>query len=447
MTKGNVSAPAANSASGADSLDGSQPIFWLAVVGSGLLVGALSVAFHVGLNLALALRERFTAWARPMDLPGLLLLIAVCAAAVGLAVWLTARFAPMAAGSGIQHVEGVERGQVELWPFSVVWVKFVGGIVGIGGGLVLGREGPTVQMGASIAERLGMRLGLPAAARRALLVVGAGAGLSGAFNAPLAGTLLVMEELKCPMRPAFYLATLLASLITDLVCRVCLGQAAELALPPELPPPWLTVLPVLLVGLACGLVGAVFNAAVLRSLVAMDACKRHLPGWLLGAALGAVLGAVAWQLPALPGGGVNYAVRVLSGGVTLNQASVLLPLSFVLTTASYAAGAPGGIFAPLLVLGALLGPLFHGLWAALIPTAADATPVLAVAGMVALFAAIVRAPLTGTVLLIEMTGAYSVVLPLIIASLVAYWVAEALGSKPIYESLLEREIEKRHPAI
>jgi CIC family chloride channel protein len=416
---------------------------WLAILGSGLLVGGLSVAFHAGLNAALELRERLTAWARPLGPAGASPLVVVCAAAVGLAVWMTGRFAPQAAGSGIQHVEGVERGLFRIWPLSVLWVKFAGGILGIGGGLVLGREGPTVQMGASLADHLGLRFGLPDTARRILLAVGAGAGLTGAFNAPLAGTLFVAEELKCPFRPAIYLGTLLASVVTDSCCRFWLGPVAELPVPAGLAPPLSALAPALVVGALGGALGVFFNASLLRTLAAVDRWKRRVPAWALGAAMGTVLGGVAWFVPALPGGGVTFAARVLGGGVSTPEALWLLPASFALTIGSYAVGAPGGIFAPLLVIGATLGLVVHGVWLAAIPSSAAQMPMLAAAGMAALFAGIVRSPLTGAVLLVEMTGSYALVLPLVVASLVAYAVAEVVGSVPIYESLLERELRRQ----
>lgn len=437
-----ASPPAADARSSSPESSQSRAVYWLAVLCCGLGVGALSVAFHSGLNLALEQRERFTAWLRPWGLGGASWLVASCAAAVGLAVWMTGRYAPQAAGSGIQHVEGVERGVLKVWPLSVLWVKFVGGILGIGGGLVLGREGPTVQMGASLADHLGLRFGLPEAVRRTLLVVGAGAGLAGAFNAPLAGTLLVVEELKCPFRPMIYLGTLLASMITDLCCRLWLGQVAELALPARLPGPLSTLAPVLLLGALGGVVGIFFNASILRGLASTDRWKRRWPASWLGLALGALLGVVAWWIPALPGGGVTVVTRVLAGRVSTTAAVWLLLLSFVLTIGSYAVGAPGGIFAPLLVLGALLGQVFHGLWLTAVPSSAITMPVLAAAGMAALFAGIVRAPLTGAVLLLEMTGSYAIVLPLVTASLAAHAVAQLLGSQPIYESLLERELRR-----
>ena len=417
--------------------------FWLAVLASGVLVGGLSVAFHAALTVALQQREQLTAWAKPLGLQGATLLIAVCATVVALAVWMTGRFAPQAAGSGIQHIDGVERGKLPLWPFSVVWVKFVGGVLGIGGGLVLGREGPTVQMGASLAHQLGVSCRLSAVARRTLLVIGAGAGLAGAFNAPLAGTLLVLEEFKCELRPAIYLGTLLASVVTDQCVRQWFGPVAELPLHGALPAPLATLAPVCVVGILSGVFAACFNGALLRTFTLADRCRRAVPAWVLGAGVGAVLGAVAWFIPALPGGGVLFATKVLDGRIGPAAALWLLPLTFVLTVGSYVVGAPGGIFAPLLVLGALLGLVVHGGCVALIPAWAVSMPTLAAAGMAGLFAGIVRAPLTGAVLLIEMTGAYALVLPLVVASLVAYAIAAALGSKPIYESLLEREIARR----
>jgi CIC family chloride channel protein len=418
--------------------------FWHAALGAGLLAGGLAVAFHAGLDAALAERERLTAWARPLGPTGAVLLMSVCGAAVGLAVWLTGRLAPQAAGSGIQHVEGVARGLFPIWPLSIVVVKFVGGILGIGGGLVLGREGPTVQMGASFAHRLALRLGVSDADRRILLAVGAGAGLTGAFNAPLAGTLFVVEELKCPFQPAIYLGTLLASVVTDVCVRYCLGPVADLALPSQiLAPPLFDLVPVMLLGVFGGVLGALFNASLMTTFTVVDRWKERVPSLALGLALGAVLGGVAWFVPALPGGGVTFARRVLDGDIATTAVGWLLPLSFVLTIASYTIGAPGGIFAPLLVIGAALGLAVHGGWHAAFPSWAGSMPVFAAAGMASLFAGIVRSPFTGAVLLVEMTGSYALVLPLVAASLVAHAVAGATGSRPIYESLLDRELERQ----
>lgn len=418
---------------------------WLAILGSGLVVGGVAVAFHAGLDWALERRESFEAFVKPLGPVGALCLMAACSTAVGIAVGLTSRFAPQAAGSGIQHVEGVERGLLPLWPLSVVWVKFVGGIVGIGGGLLLGREGPTVQMGASLAEHLGRRLRLSDADRRTLLVVGAGAGLAGAFSAPLGGTFFVVEELKMPWRSAVTLGTLLASVLTDASCRFWLGRGAELPLSDVAALQIPMLVSVLGVAVLAGALGVVFNALLLRALAAGDRWKRRIPAWVFGLALGVVLGAVAWYVPGLPGGGVTFAASVLHGGVSASDAAWLLPASLLLTVASYAVGAPGGIFAPLLVIGALLGLVFHGGWLAALPALAAPMPMLAAGGMAGLFAASVRAPFTGAVLLVEMTGSPELALPLLLSSFAAHGVAGALGGRPIYASLLERARARTAP--
>lgn len=227
--------------------------------------------------------------------------------------------------------------------------------------------------------------------------------------------------------------------MTDLCCRFWLGPVAELTLPGGPAPPLSTLAPVAL----GGALGVLFNTSLLGVLAAADHMRRRVPAWTVGVALGAALGVVASFVPALPGGGVTVAARVLDGSVSTTEGLWLLPASFVLTIGSYAVGAPGGIFAPLLVIGAALGHVFHTAWLAVVPTSATAMPVLAAAGMAALFAGIVRSPLTGAVLLVEMTGSSALVLPLVVASLVAHAVAEGAGSRPIYESLLERELERQ----
>lgn len=426
-----------------ESKSGSRAALWLAIALCGPGVGLVSSAFHLALDRALALREALGAALAPYGAPGLALLMGMCAGAVSLAVWLTERFAPRAAGSGIQHVEAVERGLAERWPFAVGWVKFVGGVLGIGGGLVLGREGPTVQMGAQLADALGARLRVAGADRNRLLAIGAGAGLAGAFNAPLAGVIFVAEELAVPLRPVVYLGGLVAALFTDLCCRFLVGSSAELPIQGALPETTGMLVPVLLVGALAGALGASFNATTLQALDATRRLRALVPRWLPGAALGALLGAVAWVEPGLPGGGVGYAARVLAGEVAPETVVPLLVASFALTVASYASGAPGGVFAPLLVIGALLGQGLSQAFALWAPGFEIEPALLAAAGMAGLFAAIVRAPLTGIVLLLEMTDRGELVLPLIGASLVAHGVANALGSSPLYESLLRRELASR----
>jgi CIC family chloride channel protein len=169
---------------------------------------------------------------------------------------------------------------------------------------------------------------------------------------------------------------------------------------------------------------------------------RTWPAWAVGGVTGAAIGLVGWLAPDVLGGGDRLVQRTLAGEVGLSTITPLFMVRFALTMASYGCGAPGGIFAPLLVLGAQIG-LGVGVvahhWA---PEAIHDPVVFAVVGMAAYFTAIVRAPLTGIVLMVEMTADYALVLPLVVACVAAYGIADALGDRPIYEALLERDLKR-----
>jgi len=203
-------------------------------------------------------------------------------------------------------------------------------------------------------------------------------------------------------------------------------------------PPTLSALPLALVlGAIAGLGGVFFNRGLLASLDAFEKLRRW-PAWAVGAAAGAVVGLASGAYPGVAGSGGVLAERALTGEIALRWIPLLLLVRFGLTMVSYGCGAAGGIFAPLLVLGALgglaAGGAVHAGWPALAPH----PEIFAVLGMGALFTAIVRAPLTGIVLMVELTGKYDFMLPLLVSCLAAYGVAEALGNTPIYEALRER---------
>jgi CIC family chloride channel protein len=195
----------------------------------------------------------------------------------------------------------------------------------------------------------------------------------------------------------------------------------------------------LALGALAGLLGVAFNRALVASLRLFGRASRW-PRGLAGAIVGAGVGGLGWFVPGALGGGHALAERTLAGGVGMGALAGMFALRFALTMASYGTGAAGGIFAPLLVLGAQLG-LMAGLAAGrLAPASAPEPTMFAVVGMAAAFAAIVRAPLTGIVLIVEMTSSYALMLPLLVACLVATAVADALGDRPIYEALLERDL-------
>ena len=198
-----------------------------------------------------------------------------------------------------------------------------------------------------------------------------------------------------------------------------------------------------IVGVLCGALGAGFNRALVGG---MDLAERIAPtlgrAVSLAAAVGAAAGLMAWFSPDFVGGGHEISEVILDGNVALAVIPLLFLLRFGLTITSYGTGAPGGIFAPLLVLGALVGLAVGESAVALFPTAGAVPGAFAVVGMAAYFASVVRAPLTGIVLIVEMTGSYALMLPLLVACFCAYLIADILKTPPIYEELLERDLRR-----
>jgi len=404
----------------------------------GAVAGLVAVLFRRTLDWGDATRDHLIAAAHRFGGWGVLLTIAAGALGTAVAVWLVRRFAPEASGSGIPHVKAVLHHLHGLRWRRILPVKFASGALGIGAGLALGREGPTVQMGGAIGQMVAGWVRSNPRERQTLIAAGAGAGLAAAFNAPLAGVIFVLEELRRDFAPGTLTAAFVASVTADVITRLLLGQLAVLQMVPPLVPP-LTALPLFAVlGLLCGLGGVLFNRSLLGSLRLMDVWRGR--PFLLGGAVGAVVGALAWFAPTALGGGNALLERTLAGNLTLGVVLPLLLLRFGLTMLSYGSGAAGGIFGPLLVVGAQAGLLFALGALRLLPAAAMQPTAFAVVGMAAFFAAIVRAPLTGIVLIVEMTDSYALMLPLIVTCFLAYLTAEALRDEPIYEALLEREL-------
>jgi CIC family chloride channel protein len=354
------------------------------------------------------------------------------------ALWLVRRFAPDAGGSGIPQLKGFVLGERGIEWRRLLPIKFFAGLLGIGGGLALGREGPTIQMGGAtglmVSEWFRVKAGQ--GERKALIAAGAGAGLAAAFNAPLAGVMFVLEELAGKFTPVVLVASFLASVSADVVGRVLTGEMPVFPLH-AMPAPNVRSLPAaLILGVVCGLGGVIFNRCLLKSL---DWYARlRWPSWAVGALAGMAVGLAGGLFPGVAGTGGALAEQALAGDIALRWLPVLLMARFVLTMVSYGTGAAGGIFAPLLVLGALGGLAFGRIAHGILPEWAAQPEAFAVIGMGGLLTAIVRAPLTGIVLLIELTGKYDFMLPLLGCSLVAYGVAEGLRDQPIYEALRER---------
>ncbi len=402
----------------------------------GVLAGLLAVAFRLVLTEAESWRSHLMVWARrrPGGWPLVLLVFLILAAVAGR---LTA-LAPETAGSGIPHVAAVLRRQRHLDWRRVIPVKFLAGALALGAGFSLGREGPTVQIGAAAGQAVSRAPFRPKVEERYLVACGAGAGLAATFNAPLAGVIFVLEELQRNFSPLTLGAVWAASVAADLISQYLLGPLPTFRVAglPRLP---LATLPLLvLMGAVAGVLGIAFNRC-LRQALELYARFRKWPTWLHPLPPALAAGALGYYLPQVLGGGHPLAEGILGGAVAFRVIPLLFVGKFLLTMVSYGAGVPGGIFLPLLVLGALLGSFFGHLVGLVFPALSGLDVGFAAVAMAAYFTAIVRAPITGVVLVVEMTGSYKNMLALLAACLTAYMVTELARSEPVYEMLLHLE--------
>jgi len=414
----------------------------------GLTAGSLALLFQYSLWHAELLRTSLMNFVQAhawwWHIPVALLIMGIGA----LVAWSTARYSPEAAGSGIPHVKAVLNGRGKLSGGLLIPIKFLGGLLAIGAGFSLGREGPTVQMGAVSGTTVARFLKVSRRARDHLIACGAGAGLAGAFNAPLAGFLFVIEEFNRNLAPMTYGTVLISSLMATLVTQASLGQIPSFHIP-QYPTPPLEALPLFVVlGVCAGFLGVSFN----RSLLYCSRKGRRWMGpqaWKKGGMVGLVVALALFFIPEITGGGHSVAEILLKGslpgGHTVWFLIAILVGKLLLTSLCFAAGTPGGIFAPMLLMGATLGALVGHLHSFLFPSLAPTPAAFAVVGMAAMFVSSVRAPLTGMVLILEMTGNYTHLVPLSVACLISYLISVTMRNEPIYDSLMsldKKEVEK-----
>jgi CIC family chloride channel protein len=364
----------------------------------------------------------------------------IVAMAVTLARWLVRRFAPEAAGSGVQEIEGMLLGWRRLRWQRILPVKFVGGTLALGTGLVLGREGPTIHMGGAASLGLARAVRSSPSETMALIAAGAGAGLAAAFNAPIAGVLFVIEEMRreAPYNFQGYHAVLIACVAAVFVTQGISGVGPELRLPMVAPP--LHHYPLFLVlGVLLGAFGAVFNRMIMLSLDFFSAWSTRA-GWSLVLTIAVGITVLLFLLPAGAGGGEQIVQSLQGQMLGLDALALLLLVRLAATLASYAAGTPGGVFAPILGLATVAGLGFVEVARHLAPGLELEPSAFIAAAMAALFTGSVRAPLVGVVLVAELTDGYPALLAITLATAMASLTAAALGGRPLYEMLLERTL-------
>ncbi|MEX0427954.1 chloride channel protein [Nocardioides sp. DS6] len=410
----------------------------LVVVASiaGAATGVVASTFGLLLEHAASLRGDLIGWAHDRSVLGFAVLLLVVAATTTAAALMVHRMEPHAEGSGIPRVEAIVEGRADPGRARILPVKYVGGLLAIGGGLALGREGPSVQMGGVVASVCARVTRLGRDDLRMVVAGGAAAGLATAFNAPIAGGVFVLEELFKRFDPRASLATLAAS--GSGFAATHLLHADDLVFTmPTLPAPSLSQAPlVVMVALLCGVLGVAYNRAVMAGLRFVDTTR--VPVVVRSLAIGAAVGLLAWLAPGWVGSGDNLTQDALLGHGAVATVVLMLAVRFALGVVSYAANTPGGLFAPMLVLGTESG-LLVGLVAAKVTTLAPGmAAALALTGLAAFFTASVQAPVTGLILATEMTGSVTWLPPMLGAVALAMLLARLLGGIPIYDALTAR---------
>ncbi len=411
----------------------------------GIFSGLLIVFYRYSLEKAMEMLIKIynILSVRPYLIPFWIGILIIISFIVGILI----KHEPMISGSGIPQVEGVLLRKLNMKWWKVIIGKFIGGVLSIGSGLSLGREGPSVQLGAAVGQgfsRIFKRIKLE---EKYLITSGASAGLAAAFNAPLAGVMFALEEVHKNFSPLVLLSALSAALSADYVSSGFFG------LKPVLNFKSLSVLPlnsyfyIIILGAIIGVSGVLFNKTLLNTQGLYSKIKwipKEL--WItIPLLISVVLG---FLLPQVLGGGHELITSLLTANnFSITILLVLLFVKFLFTMVSYGSGAPGGIFLPLLAIGALIGSVYGFVLVRFFHFDSIYINSFIILAMAGYFTAVVRAPITGIILITEMTGSFNHLLSLAIVSITAYIVADILGSKPIYESLLEKILHKQGEGI
>ncbi len=408
----------------------------------GLGAGLSAVAFQLAINwvynaglLQLSHQSKLT------FALGSLAIILVSSLIVGI---LLTVFCPVAAGSGIPQLKLAFWKDFGTVPWRVAWVKFVAGVVSIAGGASMGREGPSVQLAGAVASNLAGVAGEPKQNRRAAAAAGAASGLAAAFNAPLAATTFVLEEIIGDLNSRLLGGVLLASVLGALAVHGIIGAQPAFSLAPVETPTWVCYALTPLVAALASLVGVYFQRASL-GLRLRSKETRWLPQWsvpILGGLITWVLGvAVFWRTGRMGVFSLGYGdlSDALAGNMAWKIAALLLAAKFIATFCCYGLGGCGGIFSPCLFFGGMVGVVVAGILGMEWPVVRGDVVTLAVVGMSATLGGVVGAPVTGILIVFEMTHQFSLVPALMLGALVSQGISRSMTSESFYDALLVQD--------
>ncbi|TET49945.1 MAG: ClC family H(+)/Cl(-) exchange transporter [Actinomycetota bacterium] len=418
--------------------------FRLKLIAEGILIGSITGLIVVLFRLLLEKIEKtitgFSSfleariWLYPVFFIGLIL--------IGLLIGVIIKKEPTIRGSGIPQIEGFLLKKFDMSWWKVILGKLIGGVLAIGSGLSLGREGPSIQIGAAVGlgfSRVFKRIRIE---ENFLVSSGASAGLAAAFNAPLAGVMFALEEIHKRFSHLILLSAIPAAIAADIVSEKIFKMDPIFSFVDMKVLPLNNYIYLIILGGFLGIFGAAFNISLLKY-KELFIGRRWLPVYVRPVIPLILAGVFIIFYPQVLGGGLGLIESLTTNSFTLNIVIVLLLLKFGFTIISYGSGAPGGIFLPMLAIGALSGKLIISV----IQQFSNVDPVyinnFIVFAMAGYFAAVVKAPITGIVLLTEMSGSFQHFLPLSLVVFIAYVISSLLGTRPIYESLMERSLENR----
>ncbi|MGP6140664.1 ClC family H(+)/Cl(-) exchange transporter [Jeotgalibaca sp. A127] len=401
---------------------------------SGLLVGVVVSAFRLMIPILTGLVNDLILFGQESWLHTLLFILIF--SLIGLVVSWNVKKEPMIGGSGIPQVAGKLSGKLDFAWNSILVHKLMGGILTIGSGLTVGREGPSVQIGAAIGQGVAEKNNLSVPNQKYLIVGAAGAGMAAAFNSPVSGIIFALEELLKKTSRRGFLSSSLTIITATLVSVALLGSKFTLSIPISLELPGKDYPYLVLLGVIIGLSGVFFNKVILTG-------KHLYAKWSVSTTIKCIFPFFVTALfllwdPRLLGSGEHFILMPFEGNATFATLVIFYFVKLFLLVVAFASGLPGGIFFPLLALGSLAGNIVGTglLMGGMIDQ--NTLLVFTVIAMAAHFAAIVRAPLTGIFLILEMTGgSINYLLPVALVTFIAYFIAELCQSDPIYESLLE----------
>jgi CIC family chloride channel protein len=398
----------------------------------GMSSGLLVVLFHIGIEVL--------SWASLGALAGRFRLVRLLSPALGalIAVFVVRKLFPLAKGSGVNQTKIAIYSSNGYVSSSTIFGKFLGCGISIGSGNSLGPEDPSLQMGAGVASYLGRIFHLPRNSMRLIAPVGAAAGIAAAFNTPITGVLFVMEEVLADWSATAVGSIVLAAVSAVVTMRAFLGNAplfqiSSFELNRELG---------LLVYAGIGVVGGILSALFIALIEQMKKRVDALPDWrhfMLPVVAGFLTGVVGLWYPEVMGAGYEAINSALHGQFVWEVLLYLGLAKLLVTLLAFTAETPGGMFAPALFVGAMLGGALGGLAHRFWPLGAASTDAYILVGMGTFFAGVFRAPITSIFMVFEVSASYVIILPVMIANTTAYLISRALHPMPFFKMLAELE--------